>query len=197
MTDQPKPDRPKSRYEQVKAILDEAQGDANPSYQGHKRFWNLPLEEFLQVTIYGIRMIALAGEEDFCQDYMEAAGHSCCESTPAADNASASPPEQPADASTEKSVGESCCGPSGLAATFGTVHSRGRGAASGLIKGLKGQFPFDGSQFPRLPWGGKQVSNSDILFIESWIDDGCPATDEVDKARIEVSQTLKMALAQG
>ena len=197
MTDQPKPDRPKSRYEQVKGILNEAQGDANPSYQGHKRFWNLPLEEFLQVTIYGIRMIAPAGEEDFCQDYMEAAGQSCCESMPAADDASAPRTQQPADASTEKSVGESCCAPSGPAATFGTAHSRGRGAASGLIKGLKGQFPFDGSQFPRLPWGGKQVSNSDILFIESWIDDGCPATDEVDKARIEVSQPLKMALAQG
>ena len=36
-----------------------------------------------------------------------------------------------------------------------------------------------------------------MLFIESWIDDGCPATDETGKARIEVSQPLKMALAQG
>ena len=66
-----------------------------------------------------------------------------------------------------------------------------------MIKGLKGQFPFDGTQFPSLPWGGTEVSSSNILFIESWIDDGCPATDETGKARIEVSQPLKMALAQG
>src|SRR5437016_9663163 len=111
MADQSQADNPqkKSRYERVKEILNNAQGDANPSYQGHKKFWNLPLEEFLQVTIYGIRMIAPAGEEDFCQDYMEAAGQSCCESMPAADDASAPPTEQPAEASTEKSVGESCC----------------------------------------------------------------------------------------
>jgi len=46
-----------------------------------------------------------------------------------------------------------------------------------LIKGLKGQPPFDGSQFPRLPWGGKPVAFDDIAFIEQWIDDGCPETD--------------------
>lgn len=181
MTDQPQADKSntKSRYELVKGILNDAQGDADPSYQGHKRFWNLPLEEFLQVTIYGVRMIAAAGEEDVCNDEMagRGPGGSCCESAPIAD--------------------DSCCGSSESAATTNPEHSRGRGAASGLIKGLKGQFPFDGTQFPRLPWGGQQVSSSNILFIESWIDDGCPATDETDQGRIEVSQPHKMALAQG
>ena len=56
----------------------------------------------------------------------------------------------------------------------------GRGASSGLILGLKGLAPFDGSQFPRLPWGGKPVSLADIQFIEKWIDDGCPETDAPD-----------------
>src|SRR5204862_7758071 len=133
----------------------------NPSYQGRKRFWNLPLEEFLTVTIYGVRMIAPQGEADFCDEVMQPSAHSCCES-----EAPISTPPQ-----------TSCCG-SESSGKSPLQPSRGRGAASGLIKGLKGQFPFDGSQFPRLPWGGEPVSPSDILFIETWIDDGCPATDE-------------------
>ena len=49
-----------------------------------------------------------------------------------------------------------------------------RSAASGLIKGLRGLSPFDGRQFPRLPWGGKAVPEDQIAFIAAWIDDGCP-----------------------
>src|SRR5437763_229952 len=122
---------------------------------------------------------------------------SCCESAEEDEPSPApEPPVQPSDdAGSEGPSGHSCCGPSDAATSSALQPSRGRGAASGLIKGLKGQFPFDGTQFPRLPWGGKQVSSSDILFIESWIDDGCPAKDE--KATVEVSQPLKMALAQG
>lgn len=116
---------------------------------------------------------------------------------PDADASPPSSPGQPGNAAGKKTGGDSCCGPSESGATSGAERSRGRGAASGLIRGLKGEFPFDGSLFPRLPWGGKQMSSSNILFIESWIDDGCPATDETGKARIEVSQPLKMALAQG
>ena len=199
MADQPQDDKAKSRYQLVKEILNEAQGDAYPSYQGHGKFWELPLEEFLQVTIYGVRMIATAGEEDVCRDAMAGSGpgSSCCESTPEIENESSPASEQSVSATGERTAEHSCCGSSEAAATGALEPSRGRGAASGLIKGLKGQFPFDGTQFPRLPWGGTEVSSSNILFIESWIDDGCPATDETAKARIEVSQPLKMALAQG
>jgi len=35
----------------------------------------------------------------------------------------------------------------------------GRGAASGLVKGLRGEAPFDGSRLPRLPWGGPRVDD--------------------------------------
>lgn len=52
-----------------------------------------------------------------------------------------------------------------------------RSEKSGLIRGLRGDAPFDGSQFPPLPWGGNRVSNDDIAFISDWIDDGCPASD--------------------
>jgi tyrosinase len=200
MADQPqdKNTASKSRYELVKEILNNAQGKAVPSYQGHKKFWELPLEEFLQVTIYGIRMIADEGADDFCADLMSAATSGCCESTPeSVASPAASPPEEPASGAGETSDATSCCGSMAPPASATLKPSRGRGAASGLIIGLKGQFPFDGTQFPRLPWGGTQVSSSDILFIESWIDDGCPATDQTANARIEVNQPLKMALAQG
>ena len=53
----------------------------------------------------------------------------------------------------------------------------GRGERSGLVRGLRGDAPFDGTQFPPLPWGGSRVSNEDIAFISDWIDDGCPAAD--------------------
>jgi tyrosinase len=53
-----------------------------------------------------------------------------------------------------------------------------RAARSGLIQGLRGEAPFDGVRFPRLPWGGSVVAASDIDFIAQWIDDGCPATDK-------------------
>ncbi len=73
--------------------------------------------------------------------------------------------------------------------------SAGRGAASGLVRGLRGQFPFDGSQFPPLPWGGTRVAEPDIQFIEQWIDDGCPEQDVPVHA--EVGEHQKRALAQG
>lgn len=66
----------------------------------------------------------------------------------------------------EQEAGGSCCGP-------------GRGTASGLILGLRGHAPFDGSRFPRLPWGGQPVAGAAIQFISDWIDDGCPENDQV------------------
>jgi tyrosinase len=57
-------------------------------------------------------------------------------------------------------------------------HSESRSASSGLIKGLRGQAPFDGNQFPPLPWGGKRVDEVDICFIADWIDAGCPGDDD-------------------
>ncbi len=59
-----------------------------------------------------------------------------------------------------------------------------RGAASGLVRGLKGEKPFDGEQFPRLPWDGNPVTAADIEFISVWIDQGCP--EETHEDVIEV-----------
>jgi len=197
--------RKQSRYGRVKQILNEAQGEATPNYQGYKRFWELPLEELLKVSIYGIRMIAPAGEADFCEEQMQApspCGCSCGESS--AEDPQASSAGQVAESSGGESAQGGCCGSGG--ATESARSSPGRGAASGLIKGLKGQFPFDGSQFPRLPWGGQAVSSSDILFIEAWIDDGCPAVDKetADQGAagqghsgIQVAHALRQARAHG
>ncbi|MES2055546.1 MAG: tyrosinase family protein [Pseudomonadota bacterium] len=69
----------------------------------------------------------------------------------------------------EPEAGGSCCGNGGMG---GSVSDRG--ARSGLVRGLRGQSPFDGTQFPRLPWGGSAVTTADIDRIESWIDEGCP-----------------------
>jgi photosystem II stability/assembly factor-like uncharacterized protein len=58
----------------------------------------------------------------------------------------------------------------------------GDGAASNLVKALKGEAPFGsnlqprppGAVLPRMPVGLDPVSDPDIAFIQSWIDDGCP-----------------------
>jgi tyrosinase len=72
----------------------------------------------------------------------------------------------------EKEPVRSCCGHQASE----TAAAR-RAARSGLIQGMRGDPPFDGSQFPRLPWGGQAVAEGDILFIARWIDDGCPTED--------------------
>jgi tyrosinase len=61
-----------TRYERVKQILDRAAKSATADYDGHPEFWNLPLPEFLDVEIYGIRMIAPAPPE------AEPSASSCC-----------------------------------------------------------------------------------------------------------------------
>jgi tyrosinase len=55
-----------------------------------------------------------------------------------------------------------------------------RGAASALVRGLRGEAPFDGRRLPRLPWGGQPVDPADIAFIADWIDDGLPENDRLD-----------------
>lgn len=74
-----------------------------------------------------------------------------------------------------------CCAPAAEPATLAPPPNPcpGRGSRSGLIQGLRGEPPFDGVTFPRLPWGGRSVGEDDIQFISDWIDDGCPENDHV------------------
>jgi hypothetical protein len=101
-----------TRWQRVRAILDLATGTGQPMHGGAGRFWNKPLAEFLQLSVYGLRVIA---------------------------------PPQP-----------------------------NRGQNSNPIKALKGQAPFDGTAFLRMPLGRPPVSDADITFISQWIDDDCP-----------------------
>ena len=88
---------------------------------------------------------------------------------------------------------KSCCDSPAEAASQQAPRQPGRGAASGLIIGLRGQPPFDGSQFPRLPWGGTPVSMADISFIEQWIDDGCPENDQPESGGTHLPNLAALA----
>ena len=52
--------------------------------------------------------------------------------------------------------------------------SVGDGRGSNIVKALRGEMPFDGSEFPRMPAGLDPVPPEQIDFISRWIDDGCP-----------------------
>jgi len=162
--------------------LNQAAGNSPADYQGYGRFWDLPYEEFLSVEIFDIRMIA---------PETEGSGGACggvpvpVPSAPSgASSTSALPPPtgKPAGGgccSSEAPEEASCCGGGGGKGGEDSPPRKdpGRGERSGLIQGLRGQFPFDGTQFPRLPWGGAEVSAADIQLISTWIDDGCPRED--------------------
>jgi hypothetical protein len=51
---------PESRYARVKAILAAAAGDSTSDYGGLERFWEKPLEDFLNARVFGVRLIAPA-----------------------------------------------------------------------------------------------------------------------------------------
>ncbi len=68
-----------------------------------------------------------------------------------------------------KKAAHSCCCKPGAAATDR--------CDSALLSGLRGAAPFDGSQFPQLPWGRPPMDQSEIAEITDWITDGAPATD--------------------
>ena len=140
----------RTRYERVVEILDRAAEGSPADYGGVGAPWRLPLDRFQEVEVYGVRMIA------------------------------------PAAAPAPRGGGCGCgcgCGtasaqdPAGDAPGDRLPRYPGRGAASGLVKGLRGQAPYDGSVFPRLPWGGAAVAPDDVQLISDWIDDGCPAHD--------------------
>ncbi|HEX2189583.1 MAG TPA: tyrosinase family protein [Longimicrobiaceae bacterium] len=76
----------------------------------------------------------------------------------------------------------SCC-------CSGGEPSCARSAASGLVQGLRGEAPFDGSRFPPLPWGGARVAPDDVDFIARWIDDGLPPDDREQSFPVPAQET--------
>jgi len=181
--------QPASRYERVKYILNKAHEGSSAEYQGYGRFWELSLERFLTVIIYGVQMMAL-GDGGAGGGGDKASG--CCAKPPA--------PTSPRPPVVAKSKASGCCGGEsggGEGPEAGGRREPGRGAASGLIKGLRGQYPFNGTELSRIPWGGgTPVPDADIAFIESWIDDGCPEDDE-QASTVEAMPDTRRALAYG
>ena len=52
---------------------------------------------------------------------------------------------------------------------------KGNSADSNFIKALRGQPPFDGSQFPQMPADGPPfLTDAQIAPMAAWIDAGCP-----------------------
>src|SRR5277367_175394 len=85
-----------------------------------------------------------------------------------------------------------CCHVGG----HGRANAPSGGASDpGLIRGLRGQYPFDGTQFPPLPWGGKRVSEADTAFIAQWIADGCPGPEE-DNRHVASAQASAVSQAR-
>ncbi|HET6764317.1 MAG TPA: tyrosinase family protein, partial [Longimicrobiaceae bacterium] len=138
-----------TRWQRVKYLL-RAAAAGSPADYGDRPPWELPLARLLEVEVYGVRMIA--PEQAHAAHAAAAPASSCCCGTPRLE-------------------------PEGAAGQESLPRFPGRGAASGLVRGLRGQAPYDGSVFPRMPWGGKAVAADDVQFISDWIDDGCPAAD--------------------
>ena len=135
----------KSRYQRFQELLRAAAGDSASDYGGLGPLWELPLDQLLTASLYGVRLIAPE----------EQAKPSCCAHH--ADDLRAS-----------------------------------RADRSGLIQGLRGEPPFDGTKFPRLPWGGRALADSDINLIAEWINDGCPRSD-VQLASFDVAGQFSVA----
>jgi tyrosinase len=93
----------------------------------------------------------------------------------------------------EKESEHSCCAPKPQ-----SEPAASRADRSGLIAGLRGLRPFDGSRFPRLMWGGSTVSDDDIRFIADWINDGLPAADRgVEIQSIQIASRLVTITREG
>jgi len=182
-------EKPISRFDRVRQILNDAQGSHIPEYQGYRAFWQ-DIETFHSACLYGQTMIAPASDD---QQETRASDddNTCCGGGSAGKN-----PMAMAGSSANLSSGGGAAQSANLASTLpdtkahcwpsggqsgGGGKNRSRSERSGIIKGLRGQAPFDGSIFPPLLWDAAHpVSPKDITFIANWIDDGALAEDETE-----------------
>lgn len=209
-----------SRHERVVQILDDAQGKQIPDYQGYGAFWRLPIAELEQVEIYGQRMIAAPESGDAPDPHdRKAGGGGCCGSGKTDESQRSEGPPSPALNAVQMQPSwtpDTSCWPSGgsgggTASKSNDPHARGAGLnsassstaqrrsdRSGLIRGLRGQAPFDGGEFPPLLWNAaRPLSSSEIQFIADWIDAGCPDAER-DRSKLEATRVHSLrALARG
>ncbi|MBC7777509.1 MAG: tyrosinase family protein [Phycisphaerae bacterium] len=166
------PQAQKSRFQRVQDILRAANGNSQADYQGlndpttGKYWWDLGIEDFKQVKIAGLLMIAPPG------NIVIVNGQQVQITVPDVADYDKCAPGTPSNGNAGQN---SCCTPMEPPKKY-----PGRGAASNLIKALKGQPPFNApvGHFPAFMWGGGTVIDNDIQFISDWIDDGCPEYDD-------------------
>ena len=195
------PKKTPSRYDRVRKILNDAQGDCIPDYQGYRAFWQ-DIETLKSARLYGQWMIAPANEgASQSTGSSTGNGKSCCNSgkrknPDAMPGASAGLGSGPAvdavDIEPTLPDHKPDCWPSGESGHdgHGSGRKRTRSESSGLIIGLRAQYPFDGTIFPPLLWhAARKVTESEIALIADWIDDGCPAEDvQADSQEENASQ---------
>ncbi len=156
------------RYERFKAILTDAAGESTADYQGYGQFWNtMSLDRLQKLVLFSVPMFAPKENIEEEADQESALG---------------------SDKDSSGSSGSSCCGSSAKSSESDCCSTPadgpkypGRGEASGIVIAMRGQYPFDSTMFPRFPFGGSKVSDTDIDMISGWIDDGCPEKDHSAK----------------
>ena len=134
-----------TRYQHVQEILRNAAGDGSPDHESKGNFWELPRDQFVVLTIYGIELIP----SQFRSGNGAAGG----------------------------GAGDSCCSHNGGDAASTSQSSGADVREAGLIKAIRGLYPFDGSHFPRMPLGRPPIAEDGIQYIEKWIADGCPGDE--------------------
>jgi tyrosinase len=204
----------KSMYNQVVEILDSLQGHKIPSYQGLNGFWNNP-EIFLNSSLYGQRLIAPKEGGSSSETSKKCCGSSepiTPQQPPKAEGCCGSQ-EKKTDSPNSESVKNTIilpssnintdCWPSGGSSGGGGESGPKRSDQSGIIIGLKGEYPFDGKMFPKLLWDTPNIATPDqIQIIANWIDADCPLTlEEEGQAKasiVQISATNNLlALANG
>jgi len=201
-------------YEQVKDILNTLQGKTVPSYQGLHAFWLDP-DTFKTAILFGQRLIApkdgdsSSSESEGCCGSSEktptpkASTDSCCGGSSDPKDTEAADPAVVAVGTPYGNVSEGNCWPSG--GSGGGRNSSGvkRSDRSGIIIGLRGQYPFDGRIYEKLLWDAEREATEDqIQVIANWIDADCPLTADDEKENDKkiqwvALQNKKEALARG
>lgn len=178
-------------YERVKQILNEIQGDTVPEYQGYRAFW-LSLDTFKTAVLYGQKMIAPEQEEG-APSYTGHApegggaageGRSCCNKDKELGKDNGDGGSAVEAVNTQPTVpGDTNCWPTGGSGGAGVGGSgTKRSDQSGIIIGLRGEAPFDGSNFPPLLWdANRRATAQEIQLIAQWIDDGCQDSSDLKR----------------
>ena len=191
-----------SRYERVIEILNDAQGSGNPDYQGYEGFWRC-IETFKQAVIYGQHMIAAAPSKQHPSSESKGDGK-CCGANADTDtqvDTGAAVEAVNLEPGPDSTTPSNCWPSGGSSRSDGSNNESKRGDRSGIIIGLRGEYPFDGKIFPPLLWDAAHpVAATDIAFIAEWIDAGMPEEDDtkVEKASsIQIIDNECIALACG